>query len=277
MIIAGRYELGEQLGRGGEARVYRARDIAIDHEVALRLSPTRGTGRPPLSLSQMPNPHPGWVRLLDCGIDEIHGVFTVFELLRGETLGAMVARGTLPVRVWHHFVRESLDAVGALHDVGWVHGDLNADNFLLHDGTTWKLLELPFHQPTVSGDRSPLFGSIYTMAPEQFAGRTTHVRSDLYALGCLYYAAASGVYPHAGGSEADVAIGRLRFPATPLHERAQGLRGGESAWVMQLLATEPADRPADVAAARQLLMRTQDSRPIPGSSSVDSNRGEGPA
>jgi serine/threonine protein kinase len=277
MIIAGRYELGEQLGQGGEAQVYRARDVVLDQEVALRLSPIHGVGETPTSLRPPPTQHPGWVRLLEHGIDQAHGVFTVFELLRGETLGALVARGPLPARAWHQFVRESLDAVGALHEAGWVHGDLNADNFLLHDGTTWKLLELPFHQPGPPDKRSPFFGSIYTMAPEQFAGRASNARSDLYALGCLYYAAASGVYPHAGGSEVEIAVGRLRFPATPLHGLARFLTGGESAWVMQLLATNSADRPSDVAAARQLLMRTQDSRPIPEPHSADPTRGEGPA
>jgi serine/threonine protein kinase len=277
MIIAGRYEIGDQLGQGGEAQVYRARDPVLEQDVALRLSPVLDAGEAPIVLCPPHTQHPGWVRLLERGIDNAHGVYTVFELLRGETLGAMVKRGPLPKTTWHYFVRESIDAVGALHDAGYIHGDLNADNFLLHEEKTWKLLELPFHSTARPAKRSPLFGSIYTMAPEQFAGRAPEARSDLYALGCLYYAAASGVYPHAGGSEADIAVGRLRFPAASLHGLAHFLTDAEAAWVMRLLATDANDRPSDVAAARQLLMRTQDPGPIPRSSSVDSGRGEGPA
>jgi serine/threonine protein kinase len=183
------------------------------------LSPARGAGDVPSPLRQIPEQHPGWVRLLDRGVDATHGAYTVFELLHGETLGAMVARGPISADAWHRFTRQSLEAVGALHRAGWVHGDLNADNFLLHDGTTWKLLDLPFHQSAPAEKRSPLFGSIQTMAPEQFAGQVPDVRSDLYALGCLYYAAAAGIYPLGGGSEAEFAIGRLRFPAAPLQGR----------------------------------------------------------
>lgn len=269
MIVAQHYELGERLGTGGEAHVFRARHLPTGVEVALRLSPSSGADDAPRSLRPIPEPHPGWARLLDRGIDESHGAYTVFELLRGETLGAMVARGPLAVDAWHLFVRQSLDAVEALHRAGWVHGDLNADNFLLHEGATWKLLDLPFHDTTPVEKRSPFFGSIYTMAPEQFGGHAPDIRSDLYALGCLYYAAASGIYPHAGGSEAEIAIGRLRFPPEPLHDLSTNLKPDEAAWVKHLLVINPANRPADVDAARQLLTRTAGPKPLPRPSSSD--------
>jgi serine/threonine protein kinase len=269
MIVANRYEVGDRLGTGGEARVYRARDEVTGVEVALRLSPTSGTGDEASPSRQSSDHHPGWVRLLDRGIDETRGAYTVFELLHGETLGAMVARGPLSTDAWQRFTLQSLEAVGELHRAGWMHGDLNADNFLLHDGTTWKLLDLPFHQSAPAEKHSPFFGSIYTMAPEQFEGKAPDVRSDLYALGCLYYAAASGVYPHSGGSEAEIAIGRLRFPPAPLQDLAAFIKPDKARWVMRLLEINPMDRPADFAAARQLLKRTDDSRPLPGQSPVN--------
>lgn len=262
VIVAQHYEIGERLGTGGEAHVFRARHRPTGTEVALRLTPPNVAGEM-RSMRQPPEQFPGWVRLLDHGIDPAHGVYSVFELLRGETLGAMLARGVLPAQEWHRFVRESLDAVDALHRAGWVHGDLNADNFLLHEGSTWKLLDLPFHDTTPAEMRSPLFGSIYTMAPEQFAARAPDVRSDLYALGCLYYAAAAGAFPHAGGTEADIAIGRLRFPPEPLEARSAALTSNEAGWVMRLLAIDPVERPADVGTARQLLMQTSGPGPLP--------------
>jgi serine/threonine protein kinase len=248
-IIASRYRLEEKIGTGGEARVFRARDLTTDGEVAVRFSPA---GEAHEAVGEIPD-HPGWVRLLDCGVDSAQGAYAVFELLHGETLGAMVKRDPLEPEVWRDFARQSLDALAALHRAGWVHGDLNADNFFLDGGTTWKLLELPFHQAPTAGARSAFFGSIFTMAPEQFGGRAVNASSDLYALGCLYYYAASGTYPHAGGSEAEIAVGRLRFPAAPLHERAPRFPRAWADWVMRLLEREPINRPADAGAARQLL------------------------
>lgn len=247
--IASRYQLEERIGTGGEARVFRARDLTGGTEVAVRLSPGGALD----AMRKVSAHHSGWVRLLDRGVDPGHGVYAVFELLRGKTLGAMVKRAPLSPGDWLEFVRQSLAAVEALHQAGWVHGDLNADNFFLDAGTTWKLLELPFHQPAPPDKRSPLFGSIYTLAPEQFSGRTPDASSDLYALGCLYYYAACGHYPHAGGNEAEIAVGRLRFPPDPLQERAPGLSPTLAGWVMHLLERESTDRPASVGAANQLL------------------------
>jgi serine/threonine-protein kinase len=251
MIVAGRYEIGAPLGAGGEARVFRAREISTGLDVALRL--TGESAGSTLSGSVPSSLHPGWVRLLDRGVDPEHGTFSVFELLHGETLSRLVSHQPLEAHATESFTRHSREAVGALHAAGWIHGDLNADNFLLHEGRTWKLLELPFHQDTTSETRSPLFGSIYTLAPEQLEGRPPDTRSDLFALGCLSYYAACGRYPHGEGSEAEIAIGRLRFTPTPLPDLEPDLPSRLSAGIMRLLARHPADRPADAAAACQLL------------------------
>ena len=251
MIVAGRYELGAPLGAGGEARVFRAHDRGTGDEVALRLTAPGDVDTPATPLP--PLLHPGWVRLLDRGIDPDHGSFAAFELLHGDTLGAMVARRPLDPAAVVEFARQALYAVGALHAAGRVHGDLNAGNFLLHAGTTWKLLELPFHRDPAAPDRSPLFGSIYTLAPEQIEGRPPGVRSDLFSLGCLFYYAASGRYPHGEGSRADIAIGRLRFPPEPLEHLAPGLPPRFRDGIFRLLARDPSERPPSAEAACQLL------------------------
>jgi serine/threonine protein kinase len=251
MIVADRYEVGAPLGAGGEARVFCAHDRLSGVDVALRLTPATGIDTP-----ATPPPallHPGWVQIFDRGIDPEHGSYAAFELLSGETLGAMVARQPLVMPALEEFARQSLYAVGALHAVGRVHGDLNADNFLFHADTIWKLLELPFHRDAPPQDRSALFGSIYTLAPEQIEGRPPGTRSDLFALGCLFYYAASGRYPHGQGSRAEIAIGRLRFPPESLASLKPDLSPRFSAGVMQLLARHPVERPSSAEAACQLL------------------------
>jgi serine/threonine protein kinase len=236
-LISSRYELTGEIGRGGEARVFRAQDIQSGAEVAVRLA----AGFRAVEVLA-PAPHPGWVRLLDRGTDPKQGAYEVFELLAGETLGAMVRRAPLDPEAWHAFVRQSFDAVEALHAAGWVHGDLNADNFLATPGPVWKLLELPFLRFATPEKRSALFGSIHTLAPEQLKGSPPDTRSDLYALGCLYYYAASGTWPNAGGRAQDIAVARLRFPAEPLREKAPRLSTADADWVMKLLEREPRDR-----------------------------------
>lgn len=248
-LIDGRYQILETLGTGGEARVSLARDTQTGDEVALRL-PLR-----PAANADFPLPssfHSNWVRLIARGLDPQIGPYHVLERLRGPTLAQLVHPSPLTPENWLRFVHQSLDAVAALHDAAWVHGDLNADNFLLADDT-WKLLELPFLRFEPPVRRTSLFGSIHTLAPELFENAPADFPSDLYALGCLYYRAASGQYPHGGSTAAKIAIERLRFDPSPLAEKAPHLPAMQSRWVMTLLEREPQNRPQNAAAARQLL------------------------
>jgi len=248
-IIDSRYELLADLGSGGEARVFCARDTTTGENVALRLAQRFETQN---VSGQTPAFHDGWVRLLAAGSDPQVGAYQVFELLEGRTLGQLIPSGPLGPGEWRLFVDQSLDAVEALHSAGWAHGDLNADNFF-QTASGWKLLELPFLRLDPPAGRSALFGSIHTLAPEQIDGAIPDVRSDLYALGCLYYYAASGAHPHPGANEQEIAIHCLRFEPDPLGEKAPGLPASWSAWVMTLLARDPGHRFPTVAAARQLL------------------------
>jgi serine/threonine-protein kinase len=248
-VIGQRYVLNDPVGSGGEALVFCACDLTTQKEVALRLP--RKPGNYTLT-HELPTFHPGWVQLLDWGEDPEHGSYQVFELLKGQTLDEIVQAAVLTPNNWVEFAHQSLDAVGALHEAGLIHGDLNAANFV-RAATGWKLLELPFLHYDPPAGRSALFGSIYTLTPEQLDGTPIDARSDHYALGCLYYYAGSGQYPHAGGSSQDIAINRLRFPATPLAEIAPALPAAWCDWTMYLLERDPQNRFPDTATARQLL------------------------
>jgi serine/threonine protein kinase len=248
-LIDGRYLLLAPIGSGGEARVYRARDTTSGNEIAVRLALKPVTH---IAAGNLPISHPNWVEFLHAGIDPQRGAYQVFELLEGRTLDALIKSGPLEPGPWRDFVEQSLDAVDALHEAGWIHGDLNAGNFF-KNGQNWKLLELPFLHFNPPPNRSTAFGSIHTLAPEQIDGAKADTRSDLYSLGCLYYYAASGGYPHPGNSVQEVAISCLRFAPASLREKAPDLPAAWSDWVMSLLARDPQARIQTVAAARQLL------------------------
>jgi serine/threonine protein kinase len=247
--LADRYVLLAPLRSGGEARVFRARDDQSGNDVAVRLAlagARAAVGAPP-ALS-----HDGWVRFIDSGIDPQHGAYQVFELLEGRTLGEVARHGRLSRHDWRAFVDQSLAAVEAIHRAGRVHGDLNADNFF-RTPFGWKLLDLPFFRFEVPAGRSSMFGSVYTLAPEQIDGAAASARSDLYSLGCLYYYAACGQWPHPGDTMREIALERLLRAAPKLRDHASDLSAAWSDWVMTLLERAPGDRPPSLAAARQLL------------------------
>lgn len=251
-LIDGRYLLIEPIGSGGEARVFHARDTATGNDVAVRLALRPVTYAAP---SLLPLFHSGWVHFYYWGIDLQYGAYQVFELLEGPVLNQVVNSEPLAPESWRLFVDQSLDAVAALHESGWIHGDLNAENFILAGAYQphWKLLELPFLRFDPPPGRSALFGSIHTLAPEQIDGALPDARSDLYSLGCLYYYAACGEFPHTGPTSQAIAIDRLRFAPLPLAEKTSLLPIAWSNWVMTLLAREPQNRFGTVREAQQLL------------------------
>jgi len=247
--IADRYVLLAPLGSGGEARVFRARDEQGGENVAVRLAlnDVKAVMSSPPTFS-----HGGWVRFIDSGIDPQHGAYQVFELLEGRTLGATIEAGPLQREEWREFVDQSLSAVAMLHRIDWIHADLNADNFF-HTAAGWKLLELPFYRFETPAARSTMFGSIYTLSPEQIDGSKPTVRSDLYSLGCLYYYAACGAWPHPGDTVQQIAIDRMMHAPPNLRQYAPALPSSWADWVMKLLAPNPKHRFSSAAAARQLL------------------------
>ena len=165
-------------------------------------------------------------------------------MLFGKTLAALLVAGPLPADELGIFIRQSLDAVEALHQGGWIHADLNADNFVyVQEAESWKLLELPFTRFVPPQPYSPAFGNMLTLAPEQIDGAAITVQTDLYALGCLYYAAATGKFPHASGGPQHIAVDRLRFPARDVRELAPQLDPALAAGIMKLLERGPEGPP----------------------------------
>jgi serine/threonine protein kinase len=253
-LFDGRYELLEPLASGGEAEVWRARDAQTGEVMAIRLARPEHHLTNSSEAAPMPEFHPGWVRYFRSGRDAQRGPYQVFELLRGETFAQRGKNGPLDPADWLAFARESLAAVAALHAAGWPHGDLNAANFLRLETPphAWKLLELPFLHLNPDQPHTSMFGSIFTLAPEQLEGRAADAASDVYALGCLYYKGAAGEFPHHGTS-AEIAIARLRFPPDPLEAKAPAFPGPWARWTMTLLEREPQKRPDAATAARHLL------------------------
>lgn len=145
--------------------------------------------------------HPGIVRIVDVGRDEVGDTFTVMELLEGETLRERLTRdGTIDPRTALTWVRAMADALIAVHDHGIVHGDLKPANvFLPRDGTPIKLVDFGLskieglERLTRTGE---LAGTPMYMAPELLTGqRDIDQRVDIYALGVILYECLVGRAP----------------------------------------------------------------------------------
>lgn len=212
-VLGERYRIDALVARGGMARVFRARDLRLDRDVALKIlsNPyaesadfTRrflGEARTAASLS-----HPNLVHVYDSGAsDGLH--YMVMELLVGyRSLQAGIAeRGTLPAAEAVGVAREVLAGLDVVHEHGLVHADVKAANVMVGPGPS-KLIDFGIARgPRVVTDDGTSLGSLHAMSPEQLRGDDLGPESDLFAVGVVLYQALTGAVPYPGDDPNEVA------------------------------------------------------------------------
>ena len=276
-----RYEIRGKIGQGGVGAVYRAWDKRLSREVAIKrvLADTHYENeqeaishllKEATALSSVQHPH--IVTVYDAGVDE-DGPYVVMELLDGRTIDEMIARGTL---VWPDFRQvaiQSQEALIAAQDLDIVHRDLKPTNVMvvwlpsgkfqikIVDFGLAKFSPRPSIQTIDHGDA--VFGSIHFMAPEQFERTPLDQRTDMYAIGCLYYFTLTGQYPFSGDNAPHVMAAHLQHQVTPLQELRPDLPVWVCDWVMWHINRGMDDRPANAREALQRFLMSEQNNPVP--------------
>ncbi|HUF12311.1 MAG TPA: serine/threonine-protein kinase, partial [Longimicrobiales bacterium] len=211
--LAGRYEIEREIGQGGMATVYLARDLRHQRQVALKvlrpeLSAILGGERFLHEIRTTANlQHPHILPLHDSG--EADGlVFYVMPFVSGESLRDRLSRETqLPVEDAVCIAREVADALDYAHRHGVIHRDIKPENILLHDGRAQvadfgiALAVSSAGGGTRMTETGMSLGTPHYMSPEQAMGeREISAKSDIYALGCVLYEMLVGEPPFTGPS-----------------------------------------------------------------------------
>jgi serine/threonine protein kinase len=255
------YEVDGEIGRGGMAIVYRARDLRLKRGVAVKLLPPglafRGDIRQRFlreAETAARLSHPNIVPIYT--VDERDGVvYFVMGLVEGGSVGDRLrGTGAMGIDETRRIVREVADALAYAHRMGVVHRDIKPDNILL-DATTGRAMVTDFgiaRAASEEGDGTRLTGTgvvIGTpayMSPEQCAGdREIDGRSDLYSLGAVAYQMLAGAPPFIGGNTPAIMLKQVTEPPAPLHARRPDVPDHLERIIMKLLEKDPANRFAD--------------------------------
>ena len=231
--LAGHYALERELGRGGMAVVYLARDVRLDRPVAIKLLPPERAAHDKLrdrfmrearTAARLSHPHIVPIH----AVDEVRGyVFYVMSYIDGETLAERVAnRGPLPPREASRVLQEVASALAAAHGQGIVHRDVKPGNILLERAagramvTDFGIARLTDGGDTAAGE---LLGTPEYMSPEQAGGAAVDARSDLYSLGVVAYYMVSGQLPFTAPSVQAVLAKQLTQVPAPVANVAAGI------------------------------------------------------
>jgi eukaryotic-like serine/threonine-protein kinase len=218
----GVYEVSALIGEGGMGQVYRARDTALNRDVALKVLPdlfasdaerlARFT-REAQTLAALNHPNIAHIH----GLEENGGVRTlVMELVEGEDLSQRIARGPIPLDDALAIARQIAEALEAAHEQGIIHRDLKPANIKLRADEVVKVLDFGLakamesgvgnresgvahalaNSPTITSPamtmRGMILGTAAYMAPEQAKGKPVDKRADIWAFGCVLYEMLAG-------------------------------------------------------------------------------------
>jgi predicted Ser/Thr protein kinase len=200
-IIAGRYQLIALLGKGGMGEVYRAEDLTLEQQVALKFLPGRADAA--ASLAQFHNElriarqvsHKNVCRLYDIG--EADGRrFLTMEYVDGEDLASLLRRiGRIPQDKAIDIARQLCAGLAAAHERGILHRDLKPANIMLDGDGNVRITD--FGLAAIAGDATAIHaGTPQYMAPEQLTGSPASTKSDVYALGLVLYEIFTGRRAH---------------------------------------------------------------------------------
>ena len=265
--LSGRYALQALLGSGGMGEVWRGVDEHLDRPVAVKVlrehladPELAGRFRREARIAARLQ-HPGITVVHDVGSDNGH-LFIVMELLHGRDLAAMLAEAPagMPIDAAVSLAIQTAEALKAAHAGHVVHRDLKPANLFVLDGGLLKICDFGIAWAVDSTTHltatGQAIGTPAYMSPEQCQGQQVDERSDLYSLGCVLYALLTGQPPFAEGPPLAIMLQHINAaPAAPRTIRPD-IPSELDRLVLELLAKDPARRPADaghvIAALRAL-------------------------
>jgi serine/threonine protein kinase/tetratricopeptide (TPR) repeat protein len=242
----GAYEIVAPLGSGGMGEVYRAHDVRVGRDVAIKVLPQR-LSRDDDARARLTREakavaaisHPNVLALYEFE-QEGDLAYVVTELLEGETLRGVLARGPMPWRRAAEICASIADGLAAAHAKGIVHRDLKPDNVFITDEGLVKILDFglararpkpasavdeshpteKLHSDEIDSDTN-VIGTVGYMAPEQLRAEQATPATDLFALGCILFECVTGRGAFREETAIDTMTAVLRDDLPPLTQSGQ--------------------------------------------------------
>jgi eukaryotic-like serine/threonine-protein kinase len=262
-VVAGRYELLEEIGRGGMGVIWRARQTDQAGECAIKFIHSACANDPEVrrrfvreATAAASLRGPNSVNVL--AVDEWQGcLFIAMELLRGESLEARLEReGRLPPELTLEILDQVARGLLKAHSARLVHRDLKPENIFLMDSEPLQVKLLDFgiakHMDAITGAQTAtgaLVGTPWYMSPEQALGaKGVDFRSDLWSLGVVAFRCLTGTLPFEGDALGRLLLEIMNGPLPAPRTFNSSLPAGVDDWWFRTMQRDPEGRPPSVTA-----------------------------
>ncbi|MHC5077508.1 MAG: protein kinase domain-containing protein [Planctomycetota bacterium] len=269
------YRIESKLGEGGMSKVYLARHMGLDKQIALKMLPisARTTDaqkerfiREARIVARLT--HPNIVQVFDVGEEKGH-LFLAMEFVDGETMeDIMTERKVLPVAEASGIVYEVSTALEAAHAENIVHRDIKPDNIMVGKKGFVKVTDFGLAISQERGKKitrvGMILGTPYYISPDQVQGQKLDIRSDLYSLGASYYYFVSGHRPFEEGTPAEIMLQHVEDPPVPPDYVNPQIPREVNDVIMKLMMKSPDDRyqtPEDLIKVLEPLPKVKPTKP----------------
>ncbi|MFE4415790.1 serine/threonine-protein kinase [Streptomyces sp. NPDC056821] len=254
VLLAGRYQLEELLGRGGMGEVWRARDEVLGRPVAVKLllaggvDPTAAARFHQEAQTTARLSHPNVVAVYDFGQADGR-LYLVMELVQGHSLAERLASGRpLTPHEVAAIGSQTASGLAAAHHQGIIHRDIKPANLLqVQDGTVkvvdFGIARLADDTAAALTSAGMIVGTVSYLAPERALGKDAGPASDMYALGCVLYELLAGHPPFRADTPTALLYQHVQESPLPPHSVGAELPVELEQLVLALLAKEPENRP----------------------------------
>jgi len=251
--FAQRYEILAVLGRGGMGTVYRAKDLELEEEIAVKTLRPEFVADKTL-LARFKDEIRLARRLTDANIVRTHdfgewsGVcFLTMECVQGITIRELIdTRGRLGVSATLAIAAQLAHSLAVAHEHGVIHRDIKPQNLLVDEAGVLKVMDFGVarlaERSTANTEAGLVLGTPAYMPPEQLLGEAVDARSDLYAAGVVLYECLTGKLPFEAGSVISLVAKLLKEEARPPQEVNPEIPPALSTLVLRLLAKRPEER-----------------------------------
>ena len=283
LLLGGRYEVGELIGRGGMAEVHLGHDTRLGREVAIKMlrsdlardqSFIKRFRREAQSSAGLN--HASIVAVYDSGED--HSVesggatiavpYMVMEYIEGRTLREILTdREKLPIDEASRISEGVLDALAYSHRMGIVHRDIKPANVMIAKDGSVKVMDFGIARAIADSaatmtQTQAVIGTAQDLSPEQAQGQTVDARSDLYSAGCMLYELLVGRPPFVGDSPVSIAYQHVGEQPVAPSKRESSITESMDAVILHSLAKDREKRYQDAGSFRNDLQAARLGRPI---------------
>ncbi len=250
--IGQRYEVIGNIGSGGMANVYLAKDLILNREVAVKVlrfdfqndqDAIRRFQREALAATEMV--HPNIVSVYDVG-EERDMQYIIMEYVRGTDLKRYIKeQPDIPLPTVVDIMGQILSAISLAHEHQIIHRDLKPQNVLVDEDGTVKITDFGIAialSETSLTQTNTLLGSVHYLSPEQARGGMATRQSDIYALGIILYELLTGGVPFEGESAVSIALKHFQNEMPSVREKHPNIPQALENVVLKATAKEIADR-----------------------------------